>query len=516
MAHESPLLVPTRSEDLAQPLRARLIEMCCVMIVLVCITVAATLAGPFFRPLGLINYVALFLTPAGYLAALLFLLRTPQPTVRTLRIFEMVLLVASVVLLSFRQYDWLVSKWYAPIAGPHQDNHLMLLLGDDLAIPWLILIILYGTYIPNAWQRCAAVVGTIAALPIILTVVFALSRADEHFHLAPILRRQAVLLLFAATVAISSSWKYSALRRETSEARRLGPYQLLEKLGEGGMGEVYRAQHRLLRRPCAIKLIRPERMADPVVLDRFQREVQVLSGLTHWNIVRVFDYGRTPDGVFYYVMEHLAGMDLDRLVTEHGPQSPARVVYVLRQLCSALHEAHANGLIHRDIKPSNIVLTEQGCVHDVAKLMDFGLVQASDAPGHLTQEGLVVGTPLFMSPEQASGGKVDARSDLYSLGLVAYVLLSGRNPFNRDSPRAIFRAQIMDAPPPLIDVCSRVDMDLHNVIMTCLEKEPADRFPDASALEQALAQCSVAGRWTEADAARWWQEHAGAAREASV
>src|SRR5262249_15056588 len=187
----------------------------------------------------------------------------------------------------------------------------------------------------------------------------------------------------------------------------------------------------------AVKLIRPEKAGDPAMLARFEREVRATARLRHWNTVRIFDYGRSADGTFYYVMEHLTGLTLQELVEKHGPLPPARAVHLLRQACGALREAHGVGLVHRDLKPANIMACELGGEHDVVKLLDFGLVKAVD-PGEgeetLTREGAVAGTPAYMSPEQAAGaGGLDARSDIYSLGAVAYFLLTGRPPFDRGS-----------------------------------------------------------------------------------
>src|SRR5690606_32548061 len=203
-------------------------------------------------------------------------------------------------------------------------------------------------------------------------------------------------------------------------------YLLKRRLGEGGMGEVYKAEHRLLKRPCVVKLIRAERAGDPRALARFDREVQATAQLKHPNTVEVFDYGRTEDGVFYYVMEYLEGLSLEEIVHRYGPLPPARVVRILRQVCGALREAHGLGLVHRDIKPSNILLCRYGGLDDMAKLLDFGLVQTASDPAdnRLTQAGGFVGTPDFMSPEQASGAAPDARSDIYSLGATAFYLLS--------------------------------------------------------------------------------------------
>jgi serine/threonine-protein kinase len=315
----------------------------------------------------------------------------------------------------------------------------------------------------------------------------------------------------AVALAIFGSHHITVLRQQAFQFRKLGQYQLKQRLGAGGMGEVYLAEHALLQRPCAIKLIRPERAGDPKHLRRFEREVQITATLTHPNTVQVFDYGHAADGTFYYVMEYLPGPNLEQLVKQHGPLPPERAVHFLRQVCGALQEAHATGLIHRDIKPSNIIVCERGGVFDVVKLLDFGLVHAPDLgdlgkpKGELTKEGSILGTPAFMSTEQAAGKELDARSDIYSLGAVAYFLLSGKPPFVHETPMQTLAAHICERPAPLSGLRKDVPADLQNVIMTCLEKSPPQRFPDADSLEKALAGCQCAGQWTRECATQWWQ-----------
>src|SRR5262249_30984221 len=230
----------------------------------------------------------------------------------------------------------------------------------------------------------------------------------------------------------------------------------------------------------------------------FEREVQATATLTHPNTVEVFDYGRADDGTFYYVMEYLPGPSLEEEVRQRGPLPPGRAVHLLRQLCGALQEAHAAGLIHRDIKPGNVLVCERGGRCDVAKLLDFGLVRAP-GPGHdgqqLTLEGALAGTPAYMSPEQAaSKGDLDARSDLYSLGAVAYFLLTGQPPFVRETAVQTLAAHISEAVSP-DRLRPDVPADVQALVLRCLEKDPARRFPDAASLEQALAACACAGEW---------------------
>jgi serine/threonine-protein kinase len=329
-----------------------------------------------------------------------------------------------------------------------------------------------------------------------------------------------LFLALAGVISVYGSHRISVLRRQAFEARKLGQYQLKGQLGSGGMGEVYLAEHALLRRPCAIKLIRPDRVGDPKNLVRFEREVQATATLTHPNTVQLFDYGHAEDGTFYYVMEYLPGLTLEQLVKQHGPLPPARAVHFLRQVCGALGEAHAISLIHRDLKPGNIMVCERGGLHDVAKLLDFGLVlpRGADPDGErLTQEGAIAGTPAYMSPEQAGGKEnLDGQSDIYSLGCVAYFLLTGQAPFAGHSPVRVLAAHLYEPPAPPGEHRPDLPEALQAVVLRCLAKDPAERFPSARSLERALAGCPAAGLWTQEDAAVWWQSRSDSDNRASA
>jgi serine/threonine-protein kinase len=300
------------------------------------------------------------------------------------------------------------------------------------------------------------------------------------------------------------------LRQEAFVARQLGQYRLCRLIGAGGMGEVYLAEHQMMKRPVAIKLIRPGKSADPQALARFEREVRATAKLSHWNTIEIFDYGRTEDGTFYYVMEYLPGLSLADLVDKHGPLPPARAVHLLMQTCDALAEAHRNGLVHRDIKPGNIFSAQRGGIHDVAKLLDFGLAKPvspdTAPPVQLTQEGAITGSPLYMSPEQALGdSEPDGRSDIYSLGAVAYYVLSGSPPFGGEKAIRIILAHAHEEVVPPSRLRGDIPADLEQIVLRCLAKNPADRYQDVLALRQALSECSVAGSWSHGDAAKWWQ-----------
>jgi serine/threonine-protein kinase len=319
----------------------------------------------------------------------------------------------------------------------------------------------------------------------------------------------------SALLAAFTSRVIYGLREEVKQARRLGPYVLEERVGQGGAGVVYRARHALLRRETAVKLLLPGRVG-PAALQRFEREVQLTARLTHPSTVAIFDYGRTPDGVFYYAMEYLDGGDLEDVVTLEGPLPPGRVVHVLAQVCRALREAHALGLIHRDIKPANVLLCERGGEGDVAKVVDFGLVKEL-VPGAAGEEGApggFVGTPLYVAPEAFTApGSVDARSDLYALGALGYRLLTGEAPFHGATAVEVCAHHLHTAPlPPSVRLGRAVPARLEALLLQCLEKEPARRPQSAGALLALLEGCEDVAAWGEAEAAAWWRDRGPALR----
>ncbi|HMJ52938.1 MAG TPA: serine/threonine-protein kinase [Polyangiaceae bacterium] len=313
----------------------------------------------------------------------------------------------------------------------------------------------------------------------------------------------------AVTLATLASHTIFGLRREAQKARVLGQYTLESKISEGGMGVVWRARHALLRRPTAVKLLAPHRAGDQAIR-RFEREVQLTARLTHPNTVAIYDYGRTRDGVFYYAMELLEGTDLEQLVAEHGPQPPGRVVHVLTQVCGALAEAHDLGLVHRDVKPANILLTPRKNEHEVAKIVDFGLVKSIEIDPKesavVSAINTITGTPLYMSPEAIQApDSVDARSDLYSLGAVAWFLLVGRPPFEGGSVVEVCARHLHEKPlRPSAALGQAVANDLEDIVLSCLEKRRELRPVDARALRSKLEACSAAGQWTAERAADWW------------
>ncbi len=376
----------------------------------------------------------------------------------------------------------------------------------------VILMVIYGILIPNNAQATTRVVIPVAlaqAAVLALVVIHPdvkdeveVIRKNEHFGM------NAIFLAVGAGLSIYGSWLLNGLRTQLHEARKYGQYKLGRKLGSGGMGDIYLAEHALLKRPCALKLIKPESSANPTALARFELEVQSTARLAHHNTVEIYDYGHTEDGTFYYVMEYLRGMGLGDLVRVYGPMHPGRMIYLMRQACAGLYEAHLLGLVHRDIKPANIFVACVGGETDVAKVLDFGLVRPTRGPeaDSFTAEHTVSGTPHFMSPEQALGSKaIDPRSDIYALGCLMYHALTGRPPFSGDSAMAVMTAHARDAAPPPSTLRPDLAPDLEAVVLRCLAKSPADRFPTARALSDALAECRCAATWGPDLADAWWK-----------
>ena len=368
-----------------------------------------------------------------------------------------------------------------------------------LMLPVTLILVLRASYVPST-ASTTALVGTAASLALMLTTWILSSRNEALLTLV-------WGAIFTAATALTSNVVYG-LRRRVHRAARLGNYQLDRKLGEGGMGEVYLARHALLKRPTAVKLLLRDKVGERAVA-RFEQEVRQLSRLCHPNTVAIFDYGRRPDGVFFYAMEYLEGINLKQLVEQEGPQAPGRVIHIAAQAAYALAEAHDAGLVHRDVKPANIVLSRRGGVPDLAKVVDFGLVKDVHSPSmDLSSDDVIAGTPLFMAPECVlQPASVDARTDIYALGAVIYYLLAGRFVFEGSSLVEVFGQHIHSPPTPL-SFSADVPADLERVVLRCLEKRPEDRFPDARALRDALLDCACSGAWTDAEAHTWWDRFA--------
>jgi serine/threonine-protein kinase len=332
----------------------------------------------------------------------------------------------------------------------------------------------------------------------------------------------ATLVLFmpnyvCAVVAILPSHVMVRIGRRLNEAQAMGSYHLVELLGRGGMGEVWRAEHQLLARSAAIKLIRPEMLgagkgpAAKIALRRFEREAQATAALSSQHTIRVFDFGVTNEGTFYYVMELLAGRDLESLVRQFGPVPADRAVYLLRQACHSLADAHARGLVHRDIKPANIYVCRMGLEYDFIKVLDFGLVKVNGTESVqntlLTSDQTTTGTPAFMAPEVILGqSDVDRRADVYALGCVAYYLLTGQLVFEADTPMKMLMHHVQTPPvPPSQRTELKIPRQLDDLVMACLEKDPNKRPQDAGHLLDMACNCTMDGAWDNAAAKGWWE-----------
>lgn len=319
-------------------------------------------------------------------------------------------------------------------------------------------------------------------------------------------------LVVAVATALLSAWSALRFRSELGATRRLGGYVLEERIGEGGMAVVYRARHALLKRPCAIKLLRPARATDETIA-RFEREVQLASQLSHPNTIEIFDYGRTADGQFYYAMELLDGITAAELVARWGAVPVPRTLQILRQLCAGLAEAHARGLVHRDIKPENIMICRRGGEFDVVKILDFGLVKnvAQQHSRDLTRTLRILGTPLYMAPERLRNpADVDARADIYAVGAVAFFLITGRRLFDASDDLAMTTQVLNDEPPRLSAVATApVPGELDLLVQACLEKKREERPQRVTDLLEALDALALELRWSQQDAQAWWATFPG-------
>ncbi len=322
-----------------------------------------------------------------------------------------------------------------------------------------------------------------------------------------LLTLSAIMMLVFSYIAINFR---SRMKDKEMEARQLGQYKLTKKIGEGGMGQVYLAEHALLKRPTAVKLLTPEKASRESIV-RFEREVQLTSQLTHPNTIQIYDYGHTPDGIFYYAMEYLTGIDLKQLIKIDGAQLEERVIHILKQVCGSLAEAHDVGLIHRDIKPANIVLTNRGGAYDIVKVLDFGLIKDIKGGGgelDITNPDTISGTPQYLAPETITDPlNVDARSDIYSLGALGYLLLSGKDVFIAKTVVEICKHHLLTPPRKPSDRFKRnYNTSLENIIMKCLEKEPEHRFSNARTLLDELRFCKIDSNWSQKNANEWWTQ----------
>jgi eukaryotic-like serine/threonine-protein kinase len=395
--------------------------------------------------------------------------------------------------------------------------------GPWIGMSWVgVWILLFNVVVPTLPRYAVlAALASITAVPVMIVVsrgVFGpaidWSRDGIFIFFAFVFPYLLVVIMAYVGVRVVYS-----LGREVSRARDLGSYRLVQRLGVGGMGEVWRADHRLLARPAAIKLIRPSSSGDPEAISddmrrrRFEREAQVIARLRSPHTVTLFDFGVADDGAFYYVMELLEGLDTDTLIKRFGPMPAERVIWVLKQICHSLSEAESCGLVHRDIKPANIFLCRYGEDHDFVKVLDFGIAKAvNDAPAAetaLTVANVVQGTPAFIAPEQALGGtELDGRADIYSTGCVAFWLLTGKLVFTADTSMKLVLAHVHSAPePPSRKTELPIPAALDALVLSCLAKNPDDRPASARHLLERLDAIELSASWTEDRARQWWGTH---------
>ncbi len=485
------------ADETASLLRIRLVAAATAMAAVLALAFAGNLVSGitnlwWFRGLILL----------GVVGSLWVLAHRPSLKLSQLRIVELIVF-GSVAL----QLSLMLLSRMAEVASQN-DAVSLVSLCQQFLMAWCVLIFTYGTLIPNTWKRGGLIMISAAALPYFLIAIQRWLMPEVALLLdSDIASSPLPLPIVSALVAIFATHVINSSRRDAFKARQFGQYHLADRIGAGGMGEVYRAEHMMLKRPCAIKLIKPTNDNHAMAVARFEKEVKATAKLTHWNTIEIYDYGRTEDGTFYYVMELLPGMSLEDLVGQYGPMPPERVVYLLIQICGALSEAHAVGLIHRDIKPANIFASQRGGLFDVAKLLDFGLVkEGDDRPEEGAGGGAFSGTPLYMSPEQASAyAEVDGRADIYSLGAVAYHLLTGRPPFTSKNVLdllAAHRSREVELP---TSVNSSIPAALERIILKCMAKARSERFQSTVELQLALENLDCASQWGSVQAQSWWR-----------
>jgi len=413
-----------------------------------------------------------------------------------------------------------VASSYAIAAAEFGDPMQIQMHRGYLGLSWVaVWVVLYTVVVPTAPRRALiAALASVSSVPVIIGLALASHPTTLHLDPAQFFFGLVFPYLLVVGMAYVGARVIYQLGTEVKRARELGSYRLEKKLGEGGMGEVWQARHRMLTRPAAIKLIRPRPVEDGAAgvtneaVRRFEREAQVIARLRSPHTVELFDFGRADDGAFYYVMELLDGLDTDTLVRRFGPVHPERAVYILRQICHSLSEAQSCGLVHRDIKPANIFLCRYGEEYDFVKVLDFGIVGAvRDGADHgtmETRENAIRGTPAFIAPEQAMGTELDWRADIYATGCVAYWLLTGQLVFTADTPMGYLLKHAHDQPAV---PSSRTDLPipkpLEELVLSCLAKNPGDRPQSARELSQRLGTITMAEEWTQERAHQWWTTH---------
>jgi serine/threonine-protein kinase len=454
----------------------------------------------------------------GVLTAWLFLGRGLARS--SLRLIELGLFLAAGAQVAAVEYEQIV------FAATYGEPGLVVAQLNRALAEFVILMAAYAIFIPNSAWRAGLVLIPLALGAPLLWLIVGWWHPEVVALAAPALGFRAVTDIVLLTgIALAVSLMGTALigryRSVAMQAQEANLYDLKRKIGEGGMGEVWLAQHQALARPAAIKIVRPDLVADGdrakgvQAVKRFAREAQATASLRSAHTVEIYDFGVTQDGTFYYVMEYLDGLDLGTLVRKHGPLPPARVIYLLRQAASSLEDAHARALIHRDIKPANLFTCRMGSECDFVKVLDFGLVKDQGPTEHtqLTVDGLTTGTPAYMAPEMAlQDGRVGPPSDIYALGCVAYWLLTGKLVFDDPTPVAMIVSHVKTEPkPPSTRTELSIPSALDRIVLQCLQKEPEDRYRSMREFADALAGVETAETWGDRQAEDWWRLHRPAA-----
>ncbi|HET6795657.1 MAG TPA: serine/threonine-protein kinase [Gemmatimonadales bacterium] len=411
-----------------------------------------------------------------------------------------------------------ITSSYAIAAAEFADPMMLQQHQGFMGLSWVaVWVVLFTVVIPTPPRRAVvAALASVSSVPVVIGFIVAIGLGSVRINPGEFFFGLVFPYLLVVGMAYVGARVVYQLGTEVKRARELGSYRLEEKLGEGGMGEVWRARHRMLARPAAIKLIRPALAGNGGVstemVRRFEREAQVIAGLRSPHTVDLFDFGMADDGAFYYVMELLDGLDADSLLRRFGPIPPERAIYLLRQVCHSLSEAQSSGLVHRDIKPANIFLCRYGEEYDFVKVLDFGIVGAardSAEPASMhTRENVVKGTPAFMAPEQVMGTGLDGRADIYATGCVAYWLLTGTYVFTSDTTMGLLLHHAQTPPtPPSARTELPIPPALDQLVLSCLAKDPAKRPQTARELSQRLAELEGADPWTQERARDWWERH---------
>ncbi len=441
-----------------------------------------------------------------------------KPPLIKLRVFEVFVFLGPIAMLLYLDRQLILQAATVPDAG------LVLMNWYRTSLHMAIMIAAYAMFIPAGWKRTLIVTTPMGLAPFVLGALMvnnqpAVAAAAQQALTFEIWSAAVIMMTVLVAIATYGTYVIDQARQQVNDIAFAGQYHLEKKIGSGGMGEVWMARHRLLARPAAIKVIRPEMLKNgggagddaliSTAMKRFEREAQATASLTSPHTIDLYDFGTANDGSFYYVMQYLDGLDLDTLVEKHGPVPVERAVHLLIQACASLADAHEHGLIHRDIKPANIFATRMGITHDFIKVLDFGLVKETKtdmAATQLTQQGMTTGTPAFMPPEIAlAKPDVDARADIYALGCVGYWLATGQYVFDSDSPMAMVVDHVKTEPTaPSTRTELPIPREFDEAILRTLAKDPKVRFQSMREFAEALRKVPVTSAWTDARAEEWW------------